>query len=135
MEITVCTKTVGKQREISEVDAGRELVKKAKEQDLALTGPDGLLKQLTKTVIETALDGELTEHLGYERHDAAAKVTANSRNGTRLIRRSSGWRTRGCRQRCSRSASANPCVRRGSGKSGPRSGRSIAGGFSRLDQL
>jgi len=35
----------------------------AKEQGLALTGPDRLLKQLTKTVIETALDEELTEHL------------------------------------------------------------------------
>ncbi|WP_442853096.1 transposase [Arthrobacter sp. MA-N2] len=45
---------------------------------------------MTKTVIQTALDEELTEHLGYESHDAAAKVTANSRNGTRPIRRSSG---------------------------------------------
>ena len=31
------------------------------------TGPDGLLKQSTKVVIETALDQELTEHLGHER--------------------------------------------------------------------
>jgi putative transposase len=50
---------------------------------LSLAGPDGLLKQLTKTVIETALEEELTEHLGYERHHTAAKETANSRNGTR----------------------------------------------------
>ena len=33
-----------------------------------LTGPDGLLKQLTKTVIETALNQELTEHLGHDKH-------------------------------------------------------------------
>jgi putative transposase len=55
----------------------------AREQGLSLTGPDGLLKQLTKTVIETALDEEMTGHLGYEKHDAAAKETGNSRNGTR----------------------------------------------------
>ena len=60
----------------------------AKEQGLALTGPDGLLKQLTKTVIETALDEELTEHLGYGRHDTAAKDTANSRNGVPNL----GWK-------------------------------------------
>jgi hypothetical protein len=39
------------------------LVRLAKEQGLSLTGPDGLLKQFTKTVIETALE-EMTEHLG-----------------------------------------------------------------------
>lgn len=69
--------------EKSETEAARELVRMAKEQGLALTGPDGLLKQLTKTVIETALDEEMTEHLGYDKHDAGAKQTANSRNGTR----------------------------------------------------
>jgi transposase-like protein len=37
----------------------------AKERGLSLTGPDWLLKLLTKTVIETALDEELTGHLGY----------------------------------------------------------------------
>ena len=43
----------------------------AKEQGLSLTGPDGLLKRLTKTVLETALNEEMTEHLGYEKHDPA----------------------------------------------------------------
>ena len=33
---------------------------------MSLTGPDGLLKQLTKTVLETALNQEMTEHLGHE---------------------------------------------------------------------
>ncbi|MEV8510332.1 hypothetical protein AB0368_36640 [Actinoplanes sp. NPDC051475] len=36
----------------------------AKEQGLSLTSPDGLLKQFTKTVLETALNEEMTEHLG-----------------------------------------------------------------------
>ena len=48
-----------------------------------MTGPDGLLKQLTKTVLETALNEEMTEHLGYEKHDPAAGRRGNIRNGTR----------------------------------------------------
>jgi putative transposase len=48
-----------------------------------LTGPDGLLKQLTKTVVETALNEEMTEHLGYEKHDPAGAGSGNIRNGTR----------------------------------------------------
>ena len=47
--------------------AAQEMVRAAREH-LSLTGPDGLLKQLTKTVLETALNGELTEHLGHEKH-------------------------------------------------------------------
>ena len=70
-------------RDLSEAEAARELVRMAREQGLALTGPDGLLKQLTKTVIETALDEEMTEHLGYEKHDAVANGTGNCRNGAR----------------------------------------------------
>jgi len=59
------------------------LVRLAKERGLSLTGPDGLLKQLTKTVIETALNEEMIEHLGYEKHDPAGAGTGNIRNGTR----------------------------------------------------
>jgi putative transposase len=66
-----------------ELDAAKELVRLAKEQGLALTGPDGLLKALTKTVLETALNEELTEHLGYEKHDPAGQGSGNLRNGTR----------------------------------------------------
>ena len=67
----------------AEAQAAVELVRLAKEQGLSLTGPDGLLKQLTKTVIETALNEEMTEHLGYEKHDPAGAGTGNIRNGTR----------------------------------------------------
>jgi transposase-like protein len=66
-----------------ELDAAKELVRLAKEQGLALTGPDGLLKALTKTVLETALNEELTEHLGYDKHDPAGLGSGNIRNGTR----------------------------------------------------
>jgi putative transposase len=67
----------------AEQQAATELVRLAREQGLSLTGPDGLLKQLTKTVIETALSEEMTEHLGYEKHDPAGAGTGNIRNGTR----------------------------------------------------
>ena len=58
-------------------------MRQAREQGLSLTGPDGLLKQLTKTVLETALNEELTEHLGYDKHDPAGAGSGNIRNGTR----------------------------------------------------
>jgi len=67
----------------AEEQAAAELVRLAKEQGLSLTGPDGLLKQLTKTVLETALNEELTGHLGYEKHDPAGVGAGNIRNGTR----------------------------------------------------
>jgi putative transposase len=69
----------------AEEAAARELVRLAREQGLSLTGPDGLLKQLTKTVIETALNEEITEHLGYEKHDPAGQGagSGNVRNGSR----------------------------------------------------
>lgn len=70
-----------------------ELVKLARERGLSPTGPGGLLQLLTKAVIETALDEELTEHLGCEKHDTAVKHTGNARNGTRsktMLTESSG---------------------------------------------
>lgn len=44
-------------------------------------GENGLLKQLTKAVLERALQAELTHHLGYEKHSPAGNLTGNSRNG------------------------------------------------------
>jgi putative transposase len=67
----------------AEEAAAVELVRRAREQGLSLTGPDGLLRQLTKTVLETALNEELTEHLGHEKHGPAAGEAGNVRNGTR----------------------------------------------------
>ncbi len=60
------------------------MVAQAQEQGLALTGPDGLLKQLTKTVLETALNAEMTEHLGHDKHqDEPGREGTNVRNGVR----------------------------------------------------
>ena len=46
-----------------------------------LIGENGLLKQLTKLLVERALDAELTEHLGHDRHESVANATGNTRNG------------------------------------------------------
>src|ERR1700753_4111135 len=67
----------------AEQRAAEELVRRAREQGLSLTGPDGLLKQLTKTVLETALDQEMTEHLGHEKNSPAGNETGNVRHGAR----------------------------------------------------
>ena len=66
-----------------ELAAAKELVRQARAQGVALTGPGGLLKALTKTVIETALDEEMAEHLGYDKHDPVGRNRGNSRNGKR----------------------------------------------------
>ena len=47
-----------------------------------LLGENGLLQQLTKALVERALEGELTHHLGYAKHAPEGKNTGNSRNGT-----------------------------------------------------
>src|SRR5271157_77589 len=47
-----------------------------------IIGENGLLKQLTKALLERALSAELTEHVGYEKHDPAGNNSGNSRNGT-----------------------------------------------------
>jgi putative transposase len=61
----------------------QELVERARSEGVELVGPGGLLTGLTKTVLETALEAELDEHLGYPKHAAAGRNTGNSRNGTR----------------------------------------------------
>ncbi len=55
------------------------LVDRARNDGLQLTGEGGLLQLLTKRVLE----GEITDHVGYEKHDPAGKNNGNSRNGTR----------------------------------------------------
>src|SRR5664279_2506095 len=47
-----------------------------------IIGKNGLLKQLTKALLERAMHAELTEHVGYEKHDPAGNNSGNSRNGT-----------------------------------------------------
>lgn len=60
-----------------------QLLSSAKASGLKLTGEGGMLQQLTKLVLESALEGEITDHLGYDKHDPAGRGTGNSRNGVR----------------------------------------------------
>lgn len=59
------------------------LVEQARSEGVELVGPGGLLTGLTKTVLETALEAEISDHLGYDKYDAAGRNGENSRNGTR----------------------------------------------------
>ena len=81
-------------RDTSDEPAGRRLspeqaaaaamVAEARQRGLELTGPDGLLKLFTKNVLETALNEEIAEHLGYEKNQAdRGRQSANVRNGAR----------------------------------------------------
>src|SRR4051794_38719455 len=63
--------------------AVEDLVRQARQAGIALTGPDGLLKAMTKTVIEAALEEEIADHLGYDKHAVEGRNRANSRNGKR----------------------------------------------------
>src|SRR3954470_23935289 len=73
-----------KNKPSAEAEAAREFLKLASDRGLSLTGPDGLLKQFTKNVLETALDEEMTEHLGHEKHRAVdGRESTNVRNGSR----------------------------------------------------
>ena len=58
-----------------------ELIKDYKKPEDIL-GENGILKQLTKAILERTLSAELTHHLGYEKHAPAGKNKGNSRNGT-----------------------------------------------------
>jgi putative transposase len=68
---------------VDQKELAGQLLEQAKEQNIELVGPGGLLGQLTMNVLETALDAEMSEHLGYEKHNPAGRNSGNSRNGTR----------------------------------------------------
>jgi transposase-like protein len=68
---------------VDQKQLAEQLLAQAEEQNIELVGPEGLLNQLTKNVLETALDAEMSEHLGYEKHDPDGRNSGNSRNGTR----------------------------------------------------
>jgi putative transposase len=69
--------------ELNQQQLAEQLLAQAKEQGVELVGPNGLLNQLTKNMLETALGAEMTEHLGYDNHDPAGRGSGNSGNGMR----------------------------------------------------
>src|ERR1700756_4925981 len=68
---------------VSTEELAGELMERARADGTSLVGPGGLLADLTKRVLESMLQAELTEHVGYEPYDPAGHHSGNSRNGTR----------------------------------------------------
>ncbi len=70
------------QRPVVDPELADELLARAEAGGVDLLGSDGLMSQVTKSVLERALAEEMTGHLGYEKHDPAGRGSGNSRNGT-----------------------------------------------------
>ena len=60
-----------------------QLVEQAQAEGVSLVGPGGLLADVTKRVLELGLEVEMSEHLGYDKHDPMGRDGGNSRNGAR----------------------------------------------------
>jgi transposase-like protein len=75
--------SAGAQTDSVDQQLAAHLVAQARERGISLVGPDGLLGRVAKLVLEGALEGELTDHLGYPHCDPAGRNGGNSRNGTR----------------------------------------------------
>src|SRR4249919_144375 len=69
-------------RPLVDEDLADQLLGKAQSEGVELLGPDGLLSQVTKAVLERALAEEMTGHLGYDKHDPAGRGSGNNRNGS-----------------------------------------------------
>ncbi len=63
-------------------DWAEQLVARSRAEGIELTGADGLLTALMRTVLQTGLEVEMAEHLGYEPHDQSGRGSGNSRNGS-----------------------------------------------------
>jgi transposase-like protein len=61
------------------------LRERAESSGVKLAGEGGLLAELTKRVLEAAFEGEMADHLGYDKHDAEGRTGGNSRNGYRAM--------------------------------------------------
>jgi transposase-like protein len=64
-------------------ELAQQLVDEARATGVSLVGPDGLLADVTRRVLETGLEVEMSEHLGYDKHAPEGRDGGNSRNGTR----------------------------------------------------
>jgi putative transposase len=69
-------------RPLIDEELAGQLLGRAQAEGAELLGPDGLLSQVTKAVLERALAEEMTGHLGYDKHDPAGRGSGNSRNGS-----------------------------------------------------
>src|SRR5689334_24367502 len=69
-------------RPLVDEELADQLLGRAQAEGAELLGPDGLLSQVTRAVLERALAEEITGHLGYDKHDPAGRGSGNSRNGS-----------------------------------------------------
>src|SRR5690349_275431 len=69
-------------RPLIDEELADQLLGRAQAEGAELLGPDDLLSQMTKAVLERALAEEITGHLGYDKHDPAGRGSGNSRNGS-----------------------------------------------------
>jgi putative transposase len=83
VDVPVAACDAGEVREVVGDELLARLAERARAGGLRLVGEGGLLAQLAKTVIEAGLEGEMDDHLGYERHDPVGCDGGNSRNGAR----------------------------------------------------
>jgi putative transposase len=82
-DVAVATPPNSEDPERPDRSIAEQLVEQARTDGVDLVGPGGLLSNLTKQVLETGLEVEMEEHLGYEKHSAEGRNGENSRNGTR----------------------------------------------------
>ena len=68
---------------LDEQTVAEQLGAQARAKGVELVGPDGLLTGITKRVLEAALEAEMADHLGYDKHDPVGRNRGNSRNGVR----------------------------------------------------
>ena len=71
------------QSKVDHQKLAQQLLAQARAEGVELVGPNGLLNQLTANVLEIALEAEMDEHLGYEKHQFTGRNGGNSRNGRR----------------------------------------------------
>ena len=110
-------------RELFDDELLDKLLAATSERGLALTGEGGFLPEMIKAVLERGMEAELTDHLGYDKHDPAGRGSGNSRNGStpktlgteveisRSISRGIGTR-RSARRWCPRGCAASAGWRR-----------------------
>ncbi len=82
-DVTVAASSDETSEERPDRSLAEQLVEQARADGRSLVGPGGLLGDLTKQVLETGLEVEMEEYLGYAKHSSEGRNGGNSRNGTR----------------------------------------------------
>jgi len=87
-DVAVATPSTDDAEERPDRSLAEQLVEQARADGVDLVGPGGLLSDLTKQVLETGLEVEMEEHLGYPKHAAEGRTAATPATGPEPRRRS-----------------------------------------------